>query len=79
VAYQGIKKCKTSDMLNISDSREIPLVCSDAYTSEFRLSHFKNNIIGNIDVNKRNGQQNNSLFMNSFINVDLLFKGLIFG
>lgn len=25
-------------------------------TSEFRLSCFKNDIIGNIDINKRNGQ-----------------------
>ena len=102
VAYQGRKKCKTSNMLIISDSKGIPLACSDAISgnhndayelvdnvnimlanirsanistqglflnadagfdiSEFRLSCFKNDIIDNIDVNKRNGQQNDYLF-----------------
>jgi len=102
VAYQGRKKCKTSNMLIISDSRGIPLACSDAIsgnhndayelvenvenmlediraatirtdglflnadagfdTSEFRLSCFKNDIIGNIDANKRNGKESEYLF-----------------
>lgn len=102
VAYQGRKKCKTSNMLIISDSRGIPLACSDAIsgnhndafnlvenvenmlkdiraanisteglflnadagfdTSEFRLSCASNEIVGNIDVNKRNGQQTDYLF-----------------
>jgi transposase len=102
VAYQGRKKCKTSNMLIISDSRGIPLACSDAIsgnhndayelvetvenmlkniraanirtdglflnadagfdTSEFRLSCFKNDIIGNIDINKRNGQESDFIF-----------------
>lgn len=31
-------------------------------TKEFRLSCFTNDIIGNIDINKRNGQQDDNLF-----------------
>lgn len=102
VAYQGRKRCKTSNMLIITDSRGIPLACSepisgnhnDAFelvgnvdkmlsdirlsnisteslflnadagfdTKEFRLSCFKNDIIDNIDKNKRNGQENESIF-----------------
>jgi len=96
VAYQGRKKCKTSNMLIITDSKGIPIACSDpiagnhndAYeltknwekmlddielsgiptkglflnadagfdTKEFRISCFKKDVIGNIDRNKRNGQ-----------------------
>ena len=29
VAYQGRKKCKTSNMLILSDSKGIPIACSD--------------------------------------------------
>jgi hypothetical protein len=29
VAYQGRKKCKTSNMLILSDSKGIPIDCSD--------------------------------------------------
>jgi len=102
VGYQGRKKCKTSNMLIISDSQGIPLACSnpisgnhnDAHglvenvnqmltdiqssnilteglflnadagfdTNEFRTSCFKNDIIGNIDKNKRNGDESESIF-----------------
>jgi len=102
VGYQGRKKCKTSNMLIITDSQGIPLACSDpisgnhndAYnlvdtfnemlaniqtsnirtdglflnadagfdTKEFRESCFTNDIIDNIDKNKRNGEENESIF-----------------
>lgn len=95
VSYQGRKKGKTCNMLIISDSRGLPLACSepisgrhnDAHdlsttvnkmlsdinqsnictewlflnadagfdTEDFRVSCFKNDIIGNIAFNKRNG------------------------
>ena len=102
VAYQGRKKCKTSNMLIITDSQGIPLACSDpisgnhndAYNlvetvddmiadlqasgintkglflnadagfdnKEFRIYCFKNDIIDNIDKNKRNGEECESIF-----------------
>ncbi len=102
VAYQGRKKCKTSNMLIITDSQGLPLSCSDpisgnhndAYqltdtvdkmldniqqsnistdglflnadagfdTKEFRVSCFRNDIIDNIAFNKRNGDENESIF-----------------
>ncbi len=95
VGYQGRKKCKTSNMLILSDNQGIPLACSDAVsgnhndafelektiakmlknirsskirtdglflnadagfdTDDFRKFCFKNDIIDNIDINKRNG------------------------
>jgi len=102
VAYQGRKRSKTSNMLIITDSKGIPLACSDPIagnhndafelvknvdkmlnnirlsnistegiflnadagfdTTEFRASCFKNGIIDNIDKNKRNGGENESIF-----------------
>lgn len=102
VGYQGRKKCKTTNMLIITDSQGIPLACSepiagnhnDAFnlvenvdqmlqdiqsssiateglflnadagfdTGEFRTSCFKNDIIDNIDINKRNGQERHTVF-----------------
>ena len=102
VGYQGRKKCKTSNMLIITDNQGIPLSCSnpiagnhnDAYelvktvdkmilniqesnilteglflnadagfdTTEFRSYCFENDIIDNIDQNKRNGNQGDHLF-----------------
>ena len=102
VGYQGRKKCKTSNMLILTDCQGIPLACSDPIsgnhndafelvdhvdsmlkdiqlsgisteglflnadagfdTKEFRISCFKNDIIDNIDKNKRNGAENESLF-----------------
>ena len=102
VAYQGRKKCKTSNMLILTDRKGTPLACSepisgnhnDAYnlvetvdqmlediqssnirteglflnadagfdTKEFRISCFKNDIIDNIDKNKRNGEESESIF-----------------
>jgi transposase len=101
VGYQGRKKCKTSNMLILSDSNGIPIACSepiagnhnDAYqlvpnfkmmikplessnirvdglflnadagfdTKEFREYCFTNDIIDNIDNNKRNGKSDASL------------------
>lgn len=108
VAYQGRKKCKTSNMLILTDSQGLPLACgeavsgnhNDAYelektvdnmlqslrlsniktewlflnadagfdTENFRLYCYKNDIIDNIDTNKRNGNGNDYLFD------DLLYK-----
>ena len=102
VAYQGRKKCKTSNLLILTDSQGIPLICSepqegnhnDAYnlensvekmlqemrhstiateglflnadsgfdTTEFRNCCFRNEIIANIDQNKRNGNTADHLF-----------------
>jgi len=102
VAYQGRKKCKTSNMLIISDSRGIPIACSDPIsgnhndafelvdktksmfesissanistdwlflnadagfdTKEFRQWCYQNDIIGNIDRNKRNGELEDYIF-----------------
>ncbi len=102
VAYQGRKKCKTSNMLIITDSQGIPLACSDPIagnhhdsyelnqhfeqmlssirkvsiptewlflnadagfdTKGFRACCFKNDIIDNIDFNKRNGLDRESIF-----------------
>ncbi len=102
VGYQGRKKCKTSNMLILTDSQGIPIACSDpisgnhndAYnlvetfngmlenirssniatqwlflnadagfdSTEFRLSCFKNDIVDNIDKNKRNGHTNDAIF-----------------
>ena len=102
VAYQGRKKCKTTNMLILTDRKGNPLACSeaisgnhnDAYelvlnvnsmlksveksgintkwlflnadagfdTSEFRTSCFTNDIIANIDKNKRNGAENEAIF-----------------
>ena len=108
VDYQGRKKCKTSNMLILTDSRGTPIACSepvagnhnDAYnlestveqmltnirssnisteglflnadagfdTIDFREFCIANDIIGNIDVNKRNGGEKDYLFD------DLLYK-----
>lgn len=108
VGYQGRKKCKTSNMLILTDSQGIPLVCSDpisgnhndAYelettvdkmlknlqssgilinglflnadagfdTENFRALCFRNDIVDNIDINKRNGNITEHLFD------DLLYK-----
>jgi transposase len=108
VDYQGRKKCKTSNMLILADSRGTPVACSepvagnhnDAYnleatveqmltnirssnisteglflnadagfdTNDFREFCFVNDIIANIDVNKRNGGEKDYLFD------DLLYK-----
>lgn len=108
VAYQGRKKCKTSNMLILVDHQGIPLACSqavggnhnDAYnlentvdtmlrdirnstiateglflnadsgfdTKEFRNYCCKNNILSNIDQNKRNGNAAEYIFD------DLLYK-----
>lgn len=102
VGYQKRKKCKTSNMLILSDSNGIPVACSepiagnhnDAFqlvtnfekmteplkfsnirldglflnadagfdTKEFREHCFKNDIIDNIDENKRNGKYDASIF-----------------
>lgn len=102
VFYQGRKKCKTSNMLIITDSKGIPVACSepiagnhnDAYnleetadlmfqnirkskisteglflnadagfdSTDFRTFCYKNDIIANIDQNKRNGVENEYLF-----------------
>ena len=102
VGYQGRKKCKTSNMLIISDNQGIPLSCSDAVagnhndafelektfdkmlkdirksnintaglflnadagfdTETFRKTCFKNDIIDNIDENKRNGGDRDNIF-----------------
>jgi transposase len=110
VAYQGRKKCKTSNMLILTDSNGIPIACSsaiagnhnDAYelvdnvdkmfsdikesqistkylflnadagfdTNEFRASCFKNDIIGNIDKNKRNAKE----YENENMFDELLYK-----
>ena len=104
VDYQGRKKCKTSNMLILVDSRGTPVACSepiagnhnDAYnleatveqmltnirsstisteglflnadagfdTTNFREFCIANDIIGNIDVNKRNGGEKDYLFDN---------------
>jgi transposase len=108
VAYQGRKKCNTSNMLIIADNQGTPLACSeaiggnhnDAYnlektvdtmlqdirhskiatewlflnadsgfdTKEFRNYCYKNDIIANIDQNKRNGNAAEYIFD------DLLYK-----
>ncbi len=108
VGYQGRKKCKTSNMLILTDSNGIPLACSDpvagnhndAYglvgtvekmvpdiklsdirtdglflnadpgfdTTGFREYCYRNEIIDNIDQNKRNGAE-----MEQFFD-DLLYK-----
>ena len=102
VAYQGRKKCKTSNMLIITDNQGIPLACSDPIsgnhndahnlvfyvremllniqssnistlglflnadagfdTKEFRSYCFENEIIDNIDYNKRNGKLAENVF-----------------
>jgi transposase len=102
VAYQGRKKCTTSNMLIITDNQGIPLACSeavagnhnDAYNLEstvagmlksirasnistqglflnadagfdsayFRTYCFRNDVIANIDENKRNGKQAKYIF-----------------
>ena len=102
VAYQGRKKCKTSNMLILTDSQGIPLACSDpvsgnhndAYDLEntvdkmlkkiqssnistdglflnadagfdvegFRTFCYRNDIVDNIDKNKRNGSESEHLF-----------------
>ena len=101
VGYQGRKKCKTSNMLILTDNQGIPLACSgpvsgnhnDAYklvetfdeminsirladiptdglflnadagfdTSDFRDCCYSNDIIANIDHNKRNGAEQEHL------------------
>lgn len=108
VGYQGRKKCKTSNMLILSDNQGIPLACSDAVsgnhndayeleqsvdkmlkdvrscsirtdglflnadagfdTEDFRTFCFRNDIIDNIDQNKRNGSKMEHLFD------DMLYK-----
>ena len=102
VGYQGRKKCKTSNMLIITDSQGVPLSCinpvagnhNDAHilvktvdkmilniqesnirtdglflnadagfdTTEFRSYYFENDIIDNIDLNEKNGNQGDHLF-----------------
>jgi len=102
VAYQGRKKCKTSNLLILTDCQGIPLACSDPIagnhhdsyklekhfekmlkeieqasiptkwlflnadagfdTHKFRECCFKNDIIDNIDLNKRNGSDNQAIF-----------------
>lgn len=101
VGYQGRKKCKTSNMLIITDSQGTPLACSDPIsgnhndahdlvktvgrmmqdiqasdirtdglflnadagfdTKEFRSYCNENDIIDNIDQNKRNGNKDDNL------------------
>lgn len=39
VAYQGRKKCKTSNMLIITDSQGIPLACSDPISGNHNDAH----------------------------------------
>ena len=96
VAYQGRKKCKTTNMLIITDANGIPVACSDPIagnhndafelkdhanemfnhikecniateglflnadaafdTQDFRETCYTEDIIGNIDFNKRNGK-----------------------
>ena len=108
VSYQGRKRCKTSNMLIITDNQGIPLTCSDPIsgkhndafnlvetvdnmflkiqwsniridglflnadagfdTEDFRAFCFKNEIVDNIDKNKRNGDKSDHLFD------DLLYK-----
>lgn len=108
VGYQGRKKCKTSNMLIITDSQGIPVSCSNAVsgrhndafelektfdkmlhnmrrsninteglflnadagfdTEAFRESCYRNDIIDNININKRNGGDRDVIFD------DLLYK-----
>ena len=107
-AYQGRKKCKTSNMLILTDNQGFPLSCSDPIagnhndahdlvktvekmfrtiqtsniltqglflnadagfdTSDFRSYCYSNEIIDNIDQNKRNGSTSGHIFD------DLLYK-----
>ena len=102
VPYQGRKKCKTSNMLILTDRKGNPFACSDAIsgnhndayelvgnvntmlrniekssintkwlflnadggfdTNEFRTSCFTNDLMANIDKNKRNGDKNEAIF-----------------
>jgi transposase len=102
VEYQGRKKCKTSNLLIMTDNRGIPIACSepiagnhnDAYeleqhaqqmitslhqvnisthslflnadagfdTAGFRSLCYKEDIVANIDQNKRNGQTQHYIF-----------------
>jgi len=102
VGYQGRKKCKTSNMLILTDSNGTPLACSDPIagnhndafeltgtfeqmvsdiklsdirtdglflnadagfdTTDFRQCCERNEIIDNIDQNKRNGAAMDQLF-----------------
>jgi transposase len=53
VDYQGRKKCKTSNMLIISDSRGIPVVCSDAisgnHNDAYRLKENAEHMIQSLE------------------------------
>jgi transposase len=102
VGYQGRKKSKTSNMLILTDSKGIPLACSEAMSGnhndafeleknvgemlngirssninteglflnadagfdieDFRRFCYNNDIVDNIDMNKRNGKEDNHIF-----------------
>ncbi len=107
VGYQGRKKCKTSNMLIITDNQGIPLSCSDPIagnhndahdlvktvdkmilniqksdilteglflnadagfdTTQFRSYCFRNEVIDNIDRNKRNGHPGGDYIFDSLL------------
>lgn len=102
VGYQGRKKSKTSNMLILTDSKGIPIACSEAMSGNhndafeleknvgemlngirssninteglflnadagfdiggFRRFCYNNGIIDNIDMNKRNGKEDDHIF-----------------
>ena len=75
VAYQGRKKCKTSNMLILSDSKGIPIACSDPiagnHNDAFELTK-------NFDGMVTSLQQSNICVDGLFLNADAGFDTVTF-
>lgn len=75
VAYQGRKKCKTSNMLILSDSKGIPIACSDPiagnHNDAFELTK-------NFDGMVTSLQQSNISVEGLFLNADAGFDTIPF-
>ena len=70
VAYQGRKKCKTSNMLIISDSKGIPLACSDAISGNHNDAY---ELVDNVNIMLANIRSANISTQGLFLNADAGF------
>lgn len=66
VEYQGRKKCKTSNMLIITDSRGIPIVCSEAISGNHNDAYqLKENVVQMIASIEASNIAIEGLFLNA--------------
>ncbi len=75
VAYQGRKKCKTSNMLIISDSKGIPLACSSPIAGNHNDAF---HLVENVQQMLVQIQKSNISTEGLFLNADAGFDNQVF-